>query len=94
MAHYPEKTSGNIIEDAKFGDNLNIVDYYWNLKQDFYLNSQFKTIKCSSGESTSSIGSASSSDLLDDDASSTHLPLETHLLHEFSEPMASQLPIR
>ncbi|EXB60281.1 hypothetical protein L484_005880 [Morus notabilis] len=76
--------------------NLKIIDY-WNIKEDCSANFQFKSTTCSSEESTScSIGSASSSDMLADDASSssTCSSPESHDLHEFSEPMTSQLPIK
>ncbi|PON67866.1 hypothetical protein PanWU01x14_100340 [Parasponia andersonii] len=89
MAQNAEKTSANPLEHTSFADDPNITDYHWNVK-DRCTISEFKTMNCSSEESTSSIGSASSSD----DASSACFSAETHLLHGFSEPMAPQLSMK
>ncbi|KAM6560067.1 hypothetical protein CsatA_029306 [Cannabis sativa] len=85
MAQNVQKTSENAIEDANVADDF----YYWNLNEDFCANSQFKSIHFSSDESASSIGSVSSSDLLDDnddDDALSNLSPKTYVLHEFSHP--------
>ncbi|XP_062097391.1 protein OXIDATIVE STRESS 3-like [Humulus lupulus] len=96
MSQNVQKISKNPIEDVNSADDINDIDYYWNLKEDFCANSQSKTVKFRFEESTSSIGSVSSSDLLDnDDDASSNLSPQTRLLHEFSDSTTkSQLSTR
>ena len=71
------------------------VGDYCRVEEDCCANSHFKPVFCSSDESVSSIGSASSSDsdMLDDASSSSSLSSspDSLLYHGFSLPMASKL---